>query len=1135
MKKKLPNTIPLPIPGIEKLLMIMKLALIIVFLSVLQVSAKTYSQVTVNLDFQGKPIREVLKSIEKQSQVRFFYSDDLMAMNDRISVYAENRNIINVLDDIFADTKLTYKKYDNDLIVIAPREFLQQQVRVTGTIIDAGTSEPLVGVNVVLEGTTIGVMTDVKGKFTLNVPDLTGALQFSYIGYVAQRIPINGQTVIDIKLASDLLSLDEVVVTGYGTVKRSDLTGSVSSIKTEQLLQLPTQRVDQAIQGRATGVFILNTDGSPGGNTLIRIRGSNSINGGNDPLIIVDGLQGANINQLNPNDIESMEILKDASATAIYGSRGANGVILITTKLGKTGKPVIEAGYSIGFQTLAHKLDVMDAGSFAEYNNWYHSFDTQDGQTPKYYFTQTEIDNYKKNGGTDWQDEIYDVGVMQTSNLAISGATDRLKYMVSTGYLDHQGILLNSGYNRLSLRANLAADITRWVDFGLNYSYTSERYKSPPFNANLFTAVNNAPRWAPTEPVYDEFGNYARHRPGYGAYDTWNPVATALETLIENPTYQNNINMFLNFKIAKGLTLKIMGGGTFANEYNNKYENTKTRNGYAMNGVGSVSNSFSNMYQNTNILTYDKTTGIHHITVTGVAEEIFSSWFGNSMNGQDFLVDQLGTDNMDGAKSVSVDSWRGERALVSFMGRINYGLMDKYLLTLSYRADGSSVFGENNKWGYFPSGSLAWRISQEGFLQDSEVITDLKLRISYGVTGNQGISPYGSLARLGSGESYRYPYMNGQNLNIGFGIAGIANPDLKWESTAQSNIGVDVSLFKGRLISTIDVYRKVTEDLLMPRQLPDYVGVSSVIDNIGSIENRGLEIMIGGDPVVGNFRWNTSLNFTMNRNEVLDLGEGTKRIGYTPTSGGYSLGSSYMFLEVGQPFGQMRGYKFLGLWRADEDAEARAYGQLPGLPKYADLTGPNGVPDGIVNELDKTTIGYGYPDFTIGWNNLFTYKNFELSFLVTGAYGADLFNTIRIRRQTYEGNDPILWDYWTPQNQDTDIPARYDGAWVQSQNLVNKYLLGSSEGASSRWVEDASFTRLKTLTLAYNFQPSILQKIGFSKARLFFTGTNLITLTKYTGYDPEIAQFPTNDATIGVDQSVYPTARMYTFGADFTF
>lgn len=1012
-----------------------------------------------------------------------------------------------------------------------------QQIRISGNITDSNTGEPLPGVNIVVKGTIIGANTDNGGKFSLNVPNLTGTLQVSFIGYVTQDIAIEGRTTINVSLVQEVQALSDVVVVGYGTVRKSDLTGSVSTVKTADLLQLPVQRVDQAIQGRTTGVYILNTDGSPGGNTMIRIRGNNSIQGGNDPLIIVDGLQGANLNQLNPNDIASMEILKDASATAIYGSRGANGVILITTKLGKLGKPVIDAGYNIGIQNLARKLPVMDAASFARYNNFYQSFGTENGATPKYYFTEADIAYYEENGGTDWQDEIYNTGVMQNASLAISGATDRLKYMVSTAYLDHQGILLNSAYNRLSLRANLAADITNWVDFGLNYSYTSERYKSPPFNSQegdvLFMPVEDAPRWAPTEPVYDENGNYWRHRPGYAAYDTWNPVATALETKIENPTYQNNLNLFLNFKLMKGLSLKMMGGGTFSNSYKQKYENTKTRNGYAMNGVGTIDQSTYNMYQNTNILTYDNTFGRHHITFTGVVEEIFSSSIGSSMRGQDFLVDQLGTDNMDGAKSVSVDSWRSKRALLSFMGRINYGLMDRYLLTLSYRGDGSSVFGKNNKWGYFPSGSLAWRISQEGFLKDSPVVTELKLRVSYGITGNQGIGPYGSLASLGSW--FRYPYRNGSNLDIGFGISDIANPNLKWETTAQSNIGIDVSLFKGRLISTIDVYRKVTDDLLMPRQLPGYVGVSSVIDNVGSIENKGLEILIGGDPIAGTFRWNTSFNLTINRNKVLDLGPGIEKIGYTPTSGGYNLGTEYMFLEVGQPFGTIKGWKYLGLWRADEDAEARSYGQLPGRPKYADLSGPEGVPDGQVDSFDKTIIGHGYPKFTWGFTNLLTWKGIELSSLIIGSHGNDLFNTLRIRRETYEATDPKVWNYWTPENQDTDVPALYDGQWVQDQLLQNKYIFGTSSGTTSRWVEDASFTRLKTITLAYNIEQKLLNKIGFSKTRVYFSGTNLLTLTKYTGYDPEIAAYPGNDATIGVDMSVYPLAKMYTFGVDFTF
>jgi TonB-linked SusC/RagA family outer membrane protein len=710
--------------------------------------------------------------------------------------------------------------------------------------------------------------------------------------------------------------------------------------------------------------------------------------------------------------------------------------------------------------------------------------------------------------------------------------------LISTGYLDHKWIMLNSQYSRFSLRANIEANIAKWVDFGLNYSYTREFYKSPPFTEgdHLFQVVNNTVRWAPTEPVYDEFGNYWKHTPGYGAYDTWNPVATALEHKIDNPINQNNASLFLNFNIVEGLSLKIQGGGTITNSLYRDFQNTKTRNGYAMNGVGRIDNGTYRLLQNTNILTYDKTFGeAHHLTVTGVIEQIAGESIGSTMNGQDFLVNDLAYDNMDGAKAVSVDSYHSKRGLLSYMGRINYGLLGKYLVTLSYRADGSSVFGENNKWGYFPSGSIAWRISEENFLKESSLISNLKLRASYGQTGNQGISPYGSLARLGSGDWYRYPYSNGQNLDLGFGISDIANPELKWETTTQTNIGLDLAMFRGRLTSTIDLYKKVTDDLLMPRLLPGYVGVSSVISNIGSIENRGIEIIIGGDPLTGRLRWNTSFNITVNRNKVLDLGPGVDELTWGPGSGGYSLQDDYMILEVGEPFGLMRGWQFLGFWGADEEAEARSYGKLPGTEKLADLSGPDGVPDGQIDSYDKTNIGNGYPDFIWGFTNIFTYGGIELSFLFQGSQGNDLFNIIRIRRESHwEGTDPKIMDYWTPNNQDAQVEAIYDGAWVESQGLENKYYTGGQQ-TKSRWVEDASYIRLKSVTLAYNFEQKLLSKIGFTRARVYFSGNNLLTITDYTGYDPEIAAFPDNDATIGVDLSVYPTCKTYTFGVEFTF
>jgi TonB-linked SusC/RagA family outer membrane protein len=1006
-------------------------------------------------------------------------------------------------------------------------------VTVSGRV-TSENGDALPGVSVIEKGTSNGTVTDTDGNYTFTVSNENATLVFSFIGYANQEVPLNGRATIDITLAEDVVSLGEVVVVGYGTQKKTDLTGAVSSIKVDDIAQFPTARVDQALQGRSSGVYVLNTDGSPGGNTMIRIRGLNSINGGNEPLIVIDGLQGGNLNSLNPQDIASMEILKDASATAIYGSRGANGVILVTTKLGKIGKPVIDAGYNIGFQKLARKLPVMDAATYARQVNKYEMTNTGGGNVPTPIFTDEQIAEWERTGGTDWQDEVYETGVMQNYQLAISGATDKLKYMVSGNYLDHQGIMLNSHYTRASLRTNIAADIADWVDFGINYNFTREKYASPSFKEEAgwpSQVVNTSVRWAPTEPVYDADGNYWRHTPDYGAFDTWNPMAGALEPTIDNPTFRNNVNLFLNFDLLKGLSLRITGGGIITNSYFRDYYNLKTMPGLQHNGFGHVNESKNERWQNSNILTYDNTfNNKHHVTFTGVVEQLYEQSMGSNLEGRDFLVDQLGVDNLGGAGSITPSSYHSDRALLSYLGRINYVFSEKYMATFSYRADASSVFGDDHKWGYFPSGSVAWRISEEPFLKESGLVTELKLRGSYGLTGNQGISPYQSLARLTNGGR-NYPY-NGETFsNIGFGIGGLDNPNLKWETTAQSNIGLDLSVFNGRLTSTIDVYRKVTEDLLMPRELAGYVGVPTVLDNIGSIENKGIEILIGGDPIVGDFSWNTSVNFTANRNKILDLGP-NQRIGYKPTLGGYSLGSNFMFLEVGESFGLMNGWKFLGVWGTDQEEEARSYGQLPGDPRYLDLND-----DGYIDSKDRTTIGNGYPKFTWGWTNQFAYKGFDLSFMVLGYQDVDLFNTLRIRRETFwEGNSPVLLDAWTPENQNTNVPGMIDGAYREAQNLENRVNFPTGDGgATSQWVEDASFIRLKTATLAYTFNRSALSTIGFQKVRLFLSGTNIFTITDYTGYDPEVAAFTWSDATIGVDFSSYPPAKTFTIGAEITF
>jgi TonB-linked SusC/RagA family outer membrane protein len=1004
-----------------------------------------------------------------------------------------------------------------------------QDRTVSGTIVDQEDNQPLPGVSVVVKGTSVGTTTDADGKFKVRLPAGRNQLEISYAGYQTQTVGADRANV-SLRLTKDLSELNEVQVVGYGVQKKSDLTGSISSIKGSDITQLATQRVDQALQGRAAGVLVLNTDGQPGGNTTIRVRGMNSINGGNNALIVVDGLQGGNLNSLNPNDIESIEILKDASATAIYGAQGANGVVLITTKLGKKGKPVIGYNYTFGLSQLRKKLDIMGAADYAKTVNASVMTRNGSGATPVPIFSDEEIAGYEKNGGTDWQDVIYRTAPMHNHELSVSGGSDNLKYLVSGGYLDQDGILVNSGYKRFSLRTNIFADINSWASFGLNWAGSKENGNSPPYGSAdisfLGNSVNVAPRWAPTEPIYDENGNYWVHRPGYGPSDTWNPLASAIEPKIDNNLVRNLLNAYLNFKILNGLSLKITGGANIDNTNNEIYHNLKTYEGKQNTGLAVVTENTFKRYQNSNILTYDRDINKHHFTVTAVAEQQFSKFKFSSIRASKFTVDATGASDLGGAGLSVLSSDQTERVLNSYLGRINYVYDDKYLLTASYRADGSSVFGENNKWGYFPSASVAWRASQEEFISDLNIFSELKVRASWGITGNQAISPYQTLARISSGANY--PYNGTEGTELGFYILNAANPNLKWESTEQTDIGIDFGLFNGRLNVTADYYKKKTTDLLMPRGLPGYTGFNSIIDNVGSIENKGFEFTISGDPMVGRLRWNSSLNISTNKNKVLDLGA-NDRIGYRTTKGGYSVNTPFMYLVEGEPFGQIYGFKYLGVWGTDKASEAASWGQLPGDAHFQDING-----DGEINIKDLTVIGNSFPDFIFGWSNRFTYGDFDLSFLIQGSKGNDLFNMGRIRLENPgEGSSARLLNRWTPTNQNTDVPGfieqkvREEAALESHVNVPDQRI--------SRWVEDASYVRLKNIMLGYNLPSSLTRRANIKNLRVFVSATNLITITDYTGYDPETSAYNTNDAQIGVDFSNYPQSKFYNIGLNLSF
>ena len=1024
-----------------------------------------------------------------------------------------------------------------------------------GTVRDEN-GNPLSGASVTVKGSTTGTATDENGRFSLVVPDDAAVLVISYTGYASTEVSIRGKTVVTVSMRIDDNTAEEVVVVGYGTQKKSDLTGAVSSVKGGDLTKLPSQRVDQALQGRASGVSVQNTDGAPGGNATIRIRGGNSITGSNNALVVVDGLQGVDINTINPNDVESLEVLKDASATAIYGARGANGVILITTKKGTAGKAVFNYNFNIGSQQLNHKLDLLSAGDFARKAN--DNAATQTGTasspiTPVIPFTDKQISDLDASGGTDWQDVIFRSAMIQNHLLSVSGGTENVRYFVSGGYLDQQGIVVNTDYKRYTLRSNLDLKLSKWLTAGFNLNVIKDKGNIPPigegtrFGDILGQVINTVDRFDPATPVFDATGAYnfkaLKGGPGdskiYADPDVWNPLATARETSAETNTIKNEISTFLEFKLLEGLTFRVSGGVRLNNADGKHYYNTKTQPGRGVSGLGDLSTDQFQYFQNSNILNYTRTFNQkHRINITGVAEQQLIQSKSTFINAQGFFSDNTGIDDLGGAAQINERyNTNAKQTLNSFLGRVNYTYNDRYMFTASYRADGSSVFGANNKWGYFPSAAVAWKASEENFIKDLQFFSTLKARASWGETGNQAIQPYQSLATLVSG--YNYAYDGNTSANIGFALGIPGNPDLKWETTAQTDLGLDLGFFNDRLTATIDVYEKKTTDLLLNKQVEAYSGFSTKLANVGSVNNRGLEISLGGRPVQGaDFRWTSNFNISFNRSKVVALLNDLPLAIRTNTGGGYQIyasGFSLKYLQVGQPIDQMRGYVNLGTWSEAERAEAAAFGQLPGDAKWKDVNG-----DGKItrDEDGNQVIGNASPNFIYGWQNVFSYKNFDLTFLIQGSQGNDIFNAVRIKTENpTNGTSANLKNRWTIDNQHTDVPA-FTSTLERSQQITgpNQTAGIGVDQRSSRWVEDGSYARLKNITLSYNLPASFLSRAKISRLSVYVTGANLITITKYTGYDPEVSSFNVGGAGgLGIDLSNYPSSRTYIAGINLAF
>ncbi len=991
--------------------------------------------------------------------------------------------------------------------------------------------EELPGVNVLIKGTTIGTVTDVNGDYRITVPDENAVLVFSYVGYVTEEIAVENQLVIDIVLIQTVESLSEVIVIGYGTVKKSDLTGAVSSVKSEELKAIPVTSFDQALQGRAAGVQVIQTTGAPGGETNIRIRGASSVNASSEPLYVIDGMlinsdggemtiggRGPRIGPLssiNPSEIESIEVLKDASATAIYGSRGANGVILITTKRGKAGQAAINFESYYGWQEAANQLDLLNAEQFAQLVN---EANINAGRNPAY------VNPATLGEGTDWQEELLRVAPIANYQLTLSGGTEKVRYALSGGYFMQDGIVIDSDFDRYSFRANIDSDIRENLTIGTSLSYNRSSSNGVLTGPGQIIpgVITGAMQFNPIATVYDPRETLGYTFEHFLKTGIANPVAEAREYEAETITTRILGNVYAEYEIIEGLDFRTSFGIDGLNSKSNTFGPNGLKRTESSLGEASVGTLQALTWLNTNTLTYDRAFGDHSNFNAMVGFEI-QQFRNESLTTLvfDFPDPRSGWHNL-GAGQNPQPPINGELdwSLISYLGRINYSLHGKYLFTLSGRVDGASKFAKGNKYGFFPSAAFAWQVSDEPFMKDLGFIYDLKLRASYGLTGNQAIGPYGSLALITDfGEGV---FNNGSGpAEVIFGREPLSfpNEDLQWESTQQANVGIDLSVMEGRISLTTELYLKKTSDLLLITPIPFTTGFQNTLLNVGNVENKGFSIELNSINTKGAVRWNTALNFSVNRNKITNLARNED----------INLGFGGNILREGEPIGTFFGYVFDGIFQTEAETESSPVivGQNPsaGDRKYRDISGPNGTPDGVINDLDRTIIGSAQPDFIWGLSNEVSYKNFTLNLFFQGSQGNDMVNMNLLNIENVNGQQNVLEEAWTRRWTPDNPSNEYARALATANDNI----------FSSRFVEDASYIRLKNVMLSYDFPSPILEKLRLQNLRVYASGTNLLTITDYSGYDPEGNAYGATTNIVGVDDGNYPQTKTYLLGLNIGF
>lgn len=995
-----------------------------------------------------------------------------------------------------------------------------QTVNVTGVVKSVSDQATLPGINILVKNSLVGAATNEKGAYEIKVAP-GSVLVFSGIGFLTQEVAVNNRSVINISLEEDTRQLSELVVVGYGTQKKSDLTGSVSSISEAQFKKTPVVSLDNGLKGRAAGVQVTSTSNQPGGATSIRIRGSNSVNTGSEPLYVIDGFPVYNDNSIassgatvgpklnalsliNPNDIVSIEILKDASAAAIYGARGANGVVLVTTKKGQEGRIKIDFNAYYGVQKVSKTLPLLNATEYAQLVN---------DANGKVIYTPEQIASF--GAGTDWQKEIFRSAPIQNYQVSASGGDAKTKYAFSLNYFDQDGIIINSDFKRYSARFNFEKQASSRLTFGSNISVANtnanQALSATGGGEGTQGVVVSALDFNPILKVYNADGTYVLESDR--GIPIGNPVATARELTNKSATTRVLGNVFVDLKIIDGLTFRTSVGADIINTGEKYYAPRTILAGYSTQGSARVSTANSYSWLNENTLTYTKLLGDHAFTALAgfTAQKYKRDLLTSSASGfvNDLLkADNLGSGALINAPVTSVLDW----ALLSYIGRVNYSFKDKYLLTLTGRSDGSSKFGVNSKYGFFPSGSVAWKLSEEDFIKNIQSIDELKLRFSYGKIGNQEINSYQSLAGL-AGASY----IIGDKVVKGFAPNNIPNQDLKWETTTQTDLGVDLGLLRNRLNITFDAYYKKTTDMLLNINVPWSTGFSSALQNIGSVENKGLELGIQAVVLNKDLKWNINFNVAANRNKVLDLGPVTQIL--TGEINGYLKISDPIVVQPGQPLNAFYGYQSAGIFQTGDDiANSPQKTAVPGDRKYKDING-----DGILDAKDRGIIGNAQPKFFGGFTNDFTYKGFELSASFNWVSGNKVLNSTRADLDLPTGqknSSARVKDRWTPTNPSNTIPRA---------SLNRAFLFSDAQ------LEDGSFLRLGTLSLGYNLPASLLKKTGIERAKLYVSGQNLFVITKYTGYDPETNQSGQNNILRGIDSDSYPNSRSFLVGVNLSF